>query len=59
MIYLYRCEICECKAELNRPVEERNQPIACCDPKAFMTRVYTPPAVTFKGADFYRNDSRK
>ena len=56
MIYEYRCNTCNLVSSVERSVyDDENIPLCCGD---LASRVYAPPAVTFKGNGFYSTDKR-
>lgn len=59
--YEYRCEVCGLLVPEHREVEQRNDDSQCPDVLcgAVMKRIFIPPAVSFKGSGFHKNDYRK
>ncbi len=57
-IYEYECEKCACCFELTRRfVEDEGSP--CCPQcRGKVRRIFSPPAIIFKGSGFYVTDSR-
>jgi len=56
MIYEYRCNTCNLVSSVERSVyDDENIPLCCGD---LTSRVYAPPAVSFKGDGFYSTDKR-
>lgn len=49
--YLFRCP--KCLSERESP---RREPPRCRRCRREMVRVYTPPAISFKGSGFYSTD---
>ena len=56
--YQYRC--IECHNELNeiRSVTADTSLISCNICNGKLKRIYTPPAITFKGPGFYKNTKK-
>lgn len=51
--YEYRCKECNAMFVMSREVDERDEPVSCgCGWEA--RRVYSPPAIKFKGTGFYK-----
>lgn len=59
-VYVYKCLNKECAEiyEISRPVDNRDDPAQCGKCRNEIKRLFTAPAVTFKGGGFYRTDSR-
>lgn len=47
--YLYYCMACDTHLEVRKPISECNDPQLCNNCKGVMKRLYTPPAIAFKG----------
>lgn len=56
-VYTYMCGMgCANWFDQQRTVNERDDETICEKCGHPMTRVYTPPAITFKGTGFYQTD---
>jgi putative FmdB family regulatory protein len=58
-VYVYKCSSCSAIYEINRPVDSRDVPTDCGQCKSPLKRLFTAPAVAFKGSGFYHTDNRK
>ncbi len=62
-IYEYECEICACRFELKRRFDEDEGSPCCPQCRGKARRLFSPPAIIFKGPGFYvtdnRNDSKR
>ena len=56
MIYGYKCK-CGSSIEIERSIHEEALAPLCIDCHETMTRVWDTPAITFKGAGFYKTDN--
>ena len=57
MIYGYKCK-CGSTIEIERSMHEEALAPLCIDCHETMTRVWDTPAITFKGAGFYKTDNQ-
>ena len=48
-VYEFRCPACGCTAGITRPIEDTPDKVTCAYCEADMVRIYSAPAVTFKG----------
>lgn len=56
MIYQYKCNACNTELEVERSIHEEALSPTCIDCHATMSRVWTTPAIEFKGRGFYSTD---
>ena len=59
MIYQYKCNKCGHTLEVERAMTEEERSPTCMDCHNTMSRVWTSPSISFKGAGFYSNDKSK
>ena len=57
-IYEYICEECACRFELRRRFDEDERSPCCPHCQGKVHRLFSPPAIIFKGSGFYVTDSR-
>jgi putative FmdB family regulatory protein len=57
-VYEYECEICACRFELKRRFDEYERSPCCPQCQGKVRRLFSPPAIIFKGSGFYVTDSR-
>ena len=57
-IYEYECEECACRFELKRRFDEDGGSPCCPQCPGKVRRLFSPPAILFKGSGFYVTDSR-
>jgi len=57
-IYEYECEVCACRFELRRRFDEDERNPRCPQCQGTVRRLFSPPAIVFKGSGFYVTDSR-
>ncbi|NOZ29214.1 MAG: zinc ribbon domain-containing protein [Chloroflexi bacterium] len=57
-IYVYHCETCGVQFEQMRSFSDATVP-ACPNGHTEVRRVFSPPAIHFKGSGWYITDSRK
>jgi len=57
-IYVYSCEICGLQFEQIRAFSDMTTP-ACPGGHTSVRRVFSPPAIHFKGSGWYITDNRK
>ena len=57
-IYEYECEKCACRFELKRRFGEDGGSPCCPQCQGKVRRLFSPPAIIFKGSGFYVTDSR-
>ena len=57
-IYEYECEICACRFELRRRFDEDEGSLCCPQCQGKVRRLFSSPAIIFKGSGFYVTDSR-
>ena len=57
-IYEYECEICACRFELKRRFDEDEGSPCCPHCQGKVRRLFSAPAIVFKGSGFYVTDSR-
>ncbi len=57
-IYEYECEICACRFELRRRFDEDERSPCCPQCQGKVRRLFSPPAIIFKGPGFYVIDNR-
>ncbi len=57
-IYEYECEICACRFELRRRFDEDEGSLYCPQCQGKVRRLFSSPAIIFKGSGFYVTDSR-
>ncbi len=57
-IYEYECEICACRFELKRRFDEDEGSHYCPQCQGKVRRLFSAPAIIFKGSGFYVTDSR-
>ena len=57
-IYEYECEICTCRFELRRRFDEDEGSLCCPQCQGKVRRLFSLPAIIFKGSGFYVTDSR-
>ena len=57
-IYEYECEICACRFELKRRFDEDEGSPCCPQCQGKVRRLFSSPAIVFKGSGFYVTDSR-
>ena len=62
-IYEYECEVCACRFELKRRFDEDEGSPCCPQCQGKGRRLFSTPAIIFKGPGFYvtdnRNDSKR
>lgn len=58
MIYEYKCPNCSTILEVERSIHAEASTPLCADCGELMNRVWSSPPVTFRGPDFYSNDSK-
>jgi len=56
VVYLYECAGDGEVIEIERAIDEPEGKYACGTCGNQLTRVYLPPAISFKGTGFYSND---
>jgi len=54
--YDYRCPKCSMRMVIIRTLQEKERKPICVNDATELVREYAPPAVTFKGKDFYSTD---
>ena len=54
--YDYRCPKCSMRMVVIRGLNEKESKPICVNDQTELVREYSPPAVTFKGKDFYSTD---
>ena len=52
--YKYECPECNKIVDLQRAIDDRDEPVACDSCGIEMPRKWTAPSVQFKGSGFYR-----
>ncbi len=57
-IYEYECEECACRFELKRRFDEDEGSPCCPQCRGKVRRLFSLPAIIFKGSGFYVTDSR-
>jgi putative FmdB family regulatory protein len=57
-IYEYECEKCACRFELKRRFGEDEGSPCCPQCQGKVRRLFSLPAIIFKGSGFYVNDNR-
>ena len=57
-IYEYECEECACSFELNRRFDEDEGNLCCPQCRGKVRRLFSLPAIIFKGSGFYVTDNR-
>ena len=57
-IYEYECEVCACRFELRRRFDEDERSPCCPQCQGTVRRLFSPPAIIFKGSGFYVTDNR-
>ena len=57
-IYEYECEKCACRFELRKRFDEDGGSPCCPQCQGKVRRLFSPPAILFKGPGFYVTDSR-
>ena len=57
-IYEYECEKCACRFELKRRFGEDEGSPCCPQCQGKVRRLFSLPAILFKGSGFYVNDNR-
>ena len=57
-IYEYECEECACRFELKRRFDEDEGSPCCPQCRGKVRRLFSSPAIIFKGSGFYVTDSR-
>jgi len=57
-IYEYECETCAYRFELIRRFDEDEKSPRCPQCQGTVRRLFSPPAIIFKGSGFYVTDSR-
>ena len=57
-IYEYECEVCACRFELRRRFDEDERSPCCPQCQGKVRRLFSAPAIIFKGSGFYVTDSR-
>ncbi len=57
-IYEYECEICACRFELKKRFDEDEGNPYCPQCQGKVRRLFSAPAIIFKGSGFYVTDSR-
>ena len=58
MIYSFKCK-CGLQVEVERSIHDDLIAPVCTDCHETMSRVWDTPAITFKGAGFYKTDNAK
>jgi putative FmdB family regulatory protein len=48
--YYYKCNTCEASASVSNPISEESKVPKCLECNKNMERVFSAPAVTFKGS---------
>lgn len=54
--YCFECLHCLTVTERDRPMDERDKPLACPECDTATRRLFTAPAVQFRGFGFYSTD---
>ncbi|MBW8012646.1 MAG: hypothetical protein FVQ83_15630 [Chloroflexi bacterium] len=56
--YNFKCNVCGQVFEKHLPVHNNQKIVACPNGHKHVERVYSAPAIVFKGSGFYLNDNR-
>lgn len=57
-VYQYKCDKCEAKTYIEKPMTEADKSETCESCHATMKRIYNFGAVTFNGSGFYKTDAK-
>lgn len=56
MRYQYKCNQCNSELEVERSMQDEERAPICMDCHATMSRVWSAPAIEFKGKGWYSTD---
>ncbi len=56
--YAYACKVCGARFEKFVPFSQDAQLATCPNGHAQVQRIFSPPAIVFKGTGWYKTDSR-